>query len=304
MRVEQFQGCLLGLALGDALGAPYEGGPLERLLWRVIGRTRAGDVRWTDDTQMSLDLAESLVTHRGLHLEDLASRFAGNYRWSRGYGPGTSRLLRRVAHGRHWQEANRTVHRDGSFGNGGAMRAPVVGLFYSGRPEDLTSAARLSASVTHAHPLGMEGAVLVASATGFALSRHPPAEILQRAAAACALEPFRARLAIAEAWFDARTEPTPVEVARRLGHGIPASESCVTAVYVALRFLGSEFLELQQFVAACGGDVDTIGAMAGAIWGAANGITRLPAEELERLEQRERLMSTATALHASTRGEK
>jgi ADP-ribosylglycohydrolase len=42
-----------------------------------------------------------------------------------------------------------------------------------------------------------------------------------------------------------------------------------------------------------------IGAMAGAIWGAANSIAPLPETELDRLEQRERLMKVATALHAS-----
>jgi ADP-ribosylglycohydrolase len=73
----------------------------------------------------------------------------------------------------------------------------------------------------------------------------------------------------------------------------------VTAVYVALRFLDRAFLELHQFVAACGGDVDTIGAMAGAIWGAANGVAPLPGTELGRLEQRERLMNVAAALHVS-----
>ena len=193
MTLERFQGSLLGLALGDALGAAHEGAPLERLLWRVIGTTTASQIRWTDDTQMSLDVAESLVVTGALDLEDLASRFAGNYRWSRGYGPSTSRVLKRVARGMHWRDANRTVHRDGSFGNGGAMRAPVVGLFYSNRRDDLAAAARLSASVTHAHPLGMEGAALVASATAFALLSLPPAEVLAAAASACTLGPFVAR---------------------------------------------------------------------------------------------------------------
>ena len=58
---DQAAGCLLGLALGDALGAPYEGGPLERGLWMLIGKTRSGHLRWTDDTRMSLDLAEVLL---------------------------------------------------------------------------------------------------------------------------------------------------------------------------------------------------------------------------------------------------
>ncbi len=75
----RFRGCFLGLALGDALGAPYEGGPLERLLWRVLGATRSGAIRWTDDTQMSLDLAESLSDNGALVLDDVAKRFAS--RW-------------------------------------------------------------------------------------------------------------------------------------------------------------------------------------------------------------------------------
>ena len=53
--LDLFQGCLLGLSLGDALGAPYEGGVLERLLWRLIGKTSQGEMRWTDDTQMTID---------------------------------------------------------------------------------------------------------------------------------------------------------------------------------------------------------------------------------------------------------
>ena len=46
-----------------------------------------------------------------------------------------------------------------------------------------------------------------------------------------------------------------------------------------------------------GGDADTIGAMAGAIWGAANGATKLPAESLSKLEQRERLTDLAGQLY-------
>ena len=82
---EQFQGCLLGLALGDALGAKSEGGAAERMAWRMLGRTRTGRLRWTDDTQMTLDLAESLLAHGTLDPDDLARRFAQSYRWSRGY---------------------------------------------------------------------------------------------------------------------------------------------------------------------------------------------------------------------------
>ena len=296
--LDRFEGCLLGLALGDALGAPYEGGPLERFLWRLIGTTSQGEMRWTDDTQMSLDLAESLVAKGKLDPDDLALRFARSYQWSRGYGPGAAKLLKRIARGVDWRQANLSVYPSGSFGNGGAMRAPMIGLFYARHPNDLVEAARLSASVTHAHPLGMEGAVLVASATALALSMSDPFRILQGAAANCKLEPFTARLEIASKWLQSGEEPTTKEVARHLGNGIAASESCVTAVYLAMRFMDRPFLEMQEFIAGCSGDVDTIGAMAGAVWGAANGAANLPQDQLARLEQRERLVAVASALRA------
>ncbi len=130
MGLESCQGCLLGLALGDALGAPHEGGPIERLVWGVIGRTRRWERRWTDDTQMSLDLAESLVANGGVDQGDLARRFARSYRWSRGYGAGTRRVLRAIARGTDWPAASRVGHPEGSYGNGAAMRAPAVALFF------------------------------------------------------------------------------------------------------------------------------------------------------------------------------
>ncbi len=301
MTPERFAGCLLGLALGDALGAPFEGGPIERLLWRLIGRTWQGETRWTDDTQMSLDLAECLVARAAVDPEDLASRFARSYRWSRGYGPGAAKVLKRIARGADWGEANRSVYPGGSFGNGGAMRAPVVGLYYAARPDELLAAARLSACVTHVHPLGVEGAALIAAATAGALASQDPAEVLRAAVEACELEPFTQRLGLARSWLESQAAPSPKDVGGELGNGIAAVESCVTAVYIALRFLGGSFREMQAFVVACGGDVDTIGAMAGALWGAVRGIGSLPAEALSKLEQRDRIEALAVTLHQACR---
>jgi ADP-ribosylglycohydrolase len=295
--LHRFQGCVLGLALGDAIGAPFEGGVLERLLWRLIGRTRSGEMRWTDDTQMTLDVIESLVARGGVDSDDLAARFAASYQWSRGYGPATAKVLRRISRGQRWQEANTSVYRQGSFGNGAAMRAPVLGLFYASRPGELVAAARASAIVTHAHPQGIEGAVLIASATAAATRGESTAEILACASRFCEAGQMAARLATAQRWLASSSDVNPAEVARHLGNGIAAVDSCVTALYLALRFRDAGFIEMQQRVAKMGGDADTIGAMAGAIWGAANGVEKLPSELLAKLEQRDRLLSLATLLH-------
>ena len=295
---ERFEGCLLGLALGDAMLAPYEGGWLERLLWRCIGTTRAGEMRWTDDTQMALDLAQSLVERGEVDGEDLAQRFARSYRWSRGYGPAAGRMLRRIARGQPWQQANRSVYREGSFGNGGAMRAPMIGLFYAVRPQELGKAAAAQAQVTHAHPEGIEGAVLIATATAAALQAAAP-KAVSAAIDACQLSaPFAERWQIARGWLAAGREATPREVKAQLGNGMAAVQSCITAIYLAARWQAAPFADLRAFLVELGGDADTLGAMAAAIWGARNGVASLPSDGLARLEQREQLLAVARALHA------
>ncbi len=295
--IDKFQGCVLGLALGDAMGAPFEGGIPERLLWRLIGKTRRGEMRWSDDTQMSIDVIESLLAMERVDPDDLAVRFARSYRWSRGYGPGTAKVLGRIARGVDWREANRSVYRNGSLGNGAAMRAPIIGVAYANRPYELDDAARLSAMPTHAHAIGLESAVFIARATASATRGDAPIEILRYAMAGCAQEQFLSRSVIASEWLVAHSEVSIREVTSRLGFRVSAHESCVTAAYLALRHIDRSFLDLQRFIATGRGDIDTVGAMAGAIWGAARGAGALPADQLRLLEQQERLTLLATSLH-------
>lgn len=281
---DQFTGCILGLALGDALGAPYEGGVLERLVWRLIGRTRDGRRRWTDDTQMALDLAESLLARDGLDTDDLAKRFAASYSWTRGYGPGTARVLKRIRRGQDWEAASRAVYPNGSYGNGAAMRSAVLALFFAGDHDALVAAARDSARITHAHPLGIEGAVVMAVATHALLFRKGLAHALEAVRTECRSPEMSGMLEIASAWLLQGATPRPREVAGRLGNGTTAVASCVTALYIGLSHLERGFEQTMRFVTACGGDTDTIGAMAGALWGASNGAGRMPDEALERRE--------------------
>ncbi len=290
---DQFTGCLLGLATGDALGAPHEGGPLERFVWWWIGRTSDGSLRWTDDTQMALDLAESLLADNGVHPESLATRFASSYRWSRGYGPAAGKVLKRIRRGEPWQQASKSVYADGSYGNGAAMRAPILALFYSQQRDKLIAAAQSSARVTHAHPLGIEGAVLIAIAAHALLERLPTAQVLNITQADCVAPQFFARLETVRSWIESHAAPSPREVAATLGNGITAPTSCPTALYVALRHLNSSFEAMMEFVMEIRGDVDTIGAMSGALWGIANGTGRLPNA---RIETRELLLEVAMRL--------
>ncbi|MDQ3023642.1 MAG: ADP-ribosylglycohydrolase family protein, partial [bacterium] len=86
--LDQFRGCLLGLACGDALGAPLEflsaaevaakHGTVTEMLGGGWLNLRPGQV--TDDTQMTLCVAESYIENGGFAPQDIADRFVEWYR--------------------------------------------------------------------------------------------------------------------------------------------------------------------------------------------------------------------------------
>lgn len=260
-------GSLLGLALGDALGARHEGGRPGSSL-----TIEPGLLRWTDDTEMALGLARSLAERGGVDEDALAKTWADGADFTRGYGGGARRLLDRIRQGGDWRTAVRSIFPEGSYGNGAAMRSAPLGLFF----DDPAEPAARAASITHAHPLGVEGGALIARATAQALRGELDLKALHDG---CRTPEFRERLAIAGEAL------TPDDVRLRLGAGVEAHRSAPTAVHVAQRF--REFLPMIEFVVSLGGDADTIGAMAGAIFGARQGVEALPSGLLDRLEARE-----------------
>lgn len=286
----QYRGCLKGLALGDVLGAPFEGGPLERSLWRLLGKTSEGVPRWTDDTQMSIDTAEELLDDISLNQDALAHRFADSYRWTRGYGPSTTKLLKRIRQGQAWQTASKAIHPTGSYGNGAAMRAPVLAMFFPDDRKQLIDVTYKSAVITHAHPLGIHGAILIALCTEASLHRRSAEALLSDLLSYCAQheqKEFSTQLSHVEEMLARGRKPECKEVRARLGNGITAITSCATAIYLALVYRATDFMDLIHFAQKLGGDVDTICAMSGALWGAYNGDTNLPDlafEEKHRIE--------------------
>lgn len=177
------------------------------------------------------------------------------------------------------------------------MRAPVVGLFFACENEgSIAVAANDVAAVTHAHPLAREGAVLVALATALALNDEDATGITQTLIAWAKSPEYAVRLRKADSWLACDNAVSPREVAAELGNGTGAVDSCVTALYIALAFFKRPFDELLAFSFQLRGDVDTITAMASAIWGAARGLNELPEVRLELIEERDRLMALARSL--------
>ncbi len=147
----------LGAAIGDALGMPLEfraPSPLENLLREMSpGRLPAGSI--TDDTEMALALAESLLAHRPLDAQDLARRFVDWFNSGPSdYGFQTAFMLRRISGGLDWEIAAQQSRRESpdSAGNGSVMRCWPVALAYLQDHDRLLADSELQSLVTHPHP--------------------------------------------------------------------------------------------------------------------------------------------------------
>jgi len=291
-----YTGCFYGLALGDALCAPYEGGILERLLWKVIGKTSTGETRYTDDTQMSLDVAQSLLEQGEIDQNHIAYLFASNYRWSRGYGLGAAKMLKKIRKGATWQDVNCSVFPQGSYGNGAAMRAPIVALYFYGNERKMLSAVQEVSEITHCHPLAIEGAQLIALAVSYSLSQTNPDSWFNDLLNNSESTEYQSRIKIATKWINSHQQIAPKIIRKRLGNGVAAINSCITAIYIAIRFINQPFLSMLDFIQKCSGDPDTIAAMAGSIWGAYNGSTHLTQATLN-LESRVKILQLSIDLY-------
>ena len=310
---QKFRGALIGAAVGDALGAYFEGMRSVDLAAVEQLESDPGPLRYTDDTHMTIGMAQSLVEQGGFDGPHMAAQFARNYfeEWWRGYGPGPPHVFRLFRQGVSWDQAGRSLFGgSGSFGNGAAMRVAPAALMGFMDIEYVISLARKTAVITHAHELGVVGAVLQACAVALALRLDPnkgvDAEEFTEALVSYVpnlayqykLESLRQLLA-AGGRIDRK------EVIEALGNRIEAFNSVPTAIYAFLRSPES-FKGVVTYAISLGGDTDTIACMAGAVAGAYLGVEAIPPNwregvegSVQLLELADALLSLARAAHSS-----
>lgn len=291
----KYRGCLIGLALGDALCAPYEGGILERTLWKFFSKTRDGKIRYTDDTQMCIDLAESIIAYNGINQDALAERFANSYQWSRGYGPSAAKLLKKIKRGQNWRDLNTAGFKDGSFGNGAAMRIAPVALYLHDNENLLIQTVEDASIITHAHELAITGAKNIALTIALILKGQSTESTIKTLIDNNTGE-YKEKLLIAQQWLIGKEDISSSIVAKILGNGIQAINSTITAITIASFFIHKDFEQMMIFIQNCGGDTDSIAAMAGAIWGASNGLDAINHPKLDGLESRQKIIELADGL--------
>ncbi len=294
---ERFEGCLLGLACGDAFCAGFEGGVLERTLWKFIGKTIYGKKRYTDDTQMSLDLANYLISNDHFSQQTLAKEFSRGYRWSRGYGVSTSKILRGVKRGKGWQDLNCKKFKDGSFGNGAAMRSPVIGLFCLKHEQKLIEYSEKISQITHAHSLAIDSSILISSIIYYLLQSDKIISAVQKAVKKLKTEAFKSTMDKLCLIYSQGDVLSLKELIKTFGNSVSAIKSVPTAIYIALINEDNSFIDLLGQCKKVGGDTDTIAAIAGAIWGTKNSSSKIDKTIINQVENYEKIIKISHDLY-------
>jgi ADP-ribosyl-[dinitrogen reductase] hydrolase len=285
--VDHIIGAVLGGAIGDGWGGPYEGGVPH-------GPARApGQLVISDDTQLTLATCEAIVEAREIAPERIAARFLAWYRTGklRGLGASTMKALRDLDAGAHWALAGAKGER--SAGNGAAMRIAPLAFLLDPADDGDRRTLRDVCRITHHHEEAYVGALAIVAAIRLVSSPGGSAAgLLTDVAAILPDSQVRDRL-LRYAGFPDSVSVS--QIADTWGSSGFVADSVPLALFAAREIGSRPFVDVIEGVVQAGGDTDTIASMTGQIAGAAVGSAGLPAEMLVRLQHGEAIGATARA---------
>lgn len=310
---QRYQGCLLGLAVGDALGTSVEFCPpntfplVTDMLGGGVFQLAAG--QWTDDTSMALCLADSLLSQQGFDPIDQLQRYLRWYQY--GYLSSTGDCF---DIGNTVRAALSQFQRTGepycgstdphSAGNGSLMRLAPIPLFYRTQTELALRYAADSSATTHGAAEALSACQYFCGLLIGALNGEDKASLLQGVYAPVAdawqrsaLAP--AVLAVAQGSYRDKQAPnihdlqqSAARTVRGSGYVIHTLEAVLWAFYHT-----DSFQEGLLKVVNLGEDADTTGAIYGQLAGAYYGVDAIPETWLNRLCQRELISGFAEGLY-------
>jgi ADP-ribosylglycohydrolase len=289
---------LVGCAIGDALGNPFEMKPAASpLLKEWDGLFKAGGTFWkgeagqyTDDTLMSIALSLSLIDKGGFDPEHVASEYLAWYESgnTRGIGTTTASAMVNLKLGATWQESGLTHSPTDNLpagGNGTAMRAAPLGLWYRQQPKLLLRSSMLDASITHNSHEPKMGSVAVALATAMLANRDAgPGSVAYYVTDILADSEVKEKILLAQKWLEQGTDLSTItsEALAEIGSGGYVPETVGAAFFC----LGAttNFKDAVVLAVKAGGDTDTTAAIVGALAGTYYGLDAIPSEYKDQVE--------------------
>jgi ADP-ribosylglycohydrolase len=302
----RFVGSIVGLAVGDAIGYPAEFRRRAQLLAeigpegitdfialkdaRFSRPTFAGPDHppgtFTDDTQMTIAVAEALLAAGQAELDDLMAETGRWFvRWSRSQknnrAPGETCMegCRNLERGIAWREAGVAD----SKGCGSAMRVAPIGLYFDDL-DRVADVARASSLLTHGHPAAVEAAAAGAIMVALTLADANPQSVYEQVEDRCC----KSSTDFAAIWRKIPVllpqDPNDVLVDGGLGEGWVGEEAVASAMYCFWRS-PDDFEQAIRTAINTDGDSDTIGTITGSVMGARLGVAAIPARWREAVEE-------------------
>lgn len=309
MSSDALVGCILGTAVGDALGLACEGLSARRQRrWFPNGvgyHVLPGKGLCSDDTEHSCMMAQSILVSAG---DDRAfgRDFAWRLRWwllglPAGIGLATLRAILKLwlFLPRRWQG----VH---SAGNGPAMRSAILGVCFADDEARLKRFVRTSTRLTHTDPRAECGALAIALAARCSMRGKAFESFLADLERLTAhLGPAGSELVdlVLRVHDSVKKGEATDEFAKTFGRAAGVSGymyHSVPAVLHAWQSCPRDFSRAMATIIRCGGDTDTTAAMLGAIIGAGVGKPGIPGEWLDDLVEWPRSVSWMEALARKT----
>ncbi|MGQ9731600.1 MAG: ADP-ribosylglycohydrolase family protein [Candidatus Zipacnadales bacterium] len=302
---DRFEGAIMGLAVGDALGFPVEFISSDEIRRRYgpHGITDFVPSRfhppgtYSDDTQMTLAVATALLrsgretTERVIEaIAEALLAWAQSPENNRAPGSTTMSACRRLAAGHSWRESGITE----SKGCGSTIRTAPIGLYYHTDRERLLAVAANSSIITHGHCCAIAGSVANALAVSLAFTGETPEALFQAI--------IDAASEISDEFVNLlRQVPQTLHMAPDgafdvLGDAWVAEEAIACALYCFLRS-PDDYRTTVLTAANASGDSDSIACIAGGISGAYNGLSAIPPKWREEVETAEELLRVADALY-------
>lgn len=297
----RYQGCLLGLATGDALGTTVEFKPPGSFtpLTDIIGGGPFGlePGEWTDDTSMALCLADSLIKSNGFDPKDQMERYCKWYR--EGYMSSTRRCfdigntVRTALH--NFESTGNPISGptdSRSAGNGSIMRLAPVPLLYANFPEAAIELSGKSSITTHGTKACIDacryfGGLIVGAVKGASRKELLSPGYRPDGRSWTKEDLVEEIFEIAEGRYKYKEPP---EI-KGTGYVVKSLEAALWAFCHSTSFEDGCLLAVNL-----GDDADTTGAVYGQIAGAFYGVNDIPDHWLEKISHRELISSLARQL--------